>query len=421
MKEVILLSFKSLLNRKVTTALTVFTIALSMVLLLGIERVRKGTKESFESTVSRVDLIVGARGGSINLLLYSVFRIGDATNNLSYESYREFAKHEEVAWTIPISLGDSHKGYRVVGTNESYFEHYRYAGSKTIRFSQGQRFAGLFDVVLGADVAQKLDYKLGDRITLSHGTSRAAFQEHKDKPFVISGILEKTGTPVDQSLHVSLEAIEALHVDWRNGAPPRKGEEVSGEKLQKMELQPHAITAFFVRLKSKIGIFQVQREVNEYEEEALSAILPGVSLKQLWQTLGGAEKVLRVVSFFVFVVSLVSMLIALLTTLNERRREMAILRSVGARAKFIFGLLIFEAGLLALLGVLSGLSLLYLGLWVAQPILELKLGLNVGLYDFSATDFYYIFIIFVGALVVGLFPAWSAYRKSLSDGLVVRL
>ena len=374
MLEVLRLSKKSLFNRKVTTGLTVFTISLSIVLLLGIERIRNGTRASFENTVSQVDLIIGARSGPIHLLLYSVFRIGDATNNVSFESYKKFSEHEDVQWSIPISLGDSHKGYKVVGTNTNFFKHYRFAGSQELTFSSGTMFSNLFDVVLGADVAKNLRYNIGDDITLSHGTSKAAFQDHKDHPFVVVGILDKTGTPVDSSVHVSLEAIEALHIDWKGGAPPRPGEETSQRELLKMSLQPHAVTAFFVKLKSKIGIFRLQREVNEFEEEAMSAILPGVSLQQLWRTLGMAEKALRVVSFFVFAVSLVSMLLALLTILNERRREMAILRSVGARPSFIFTLMIFESGLLALLGIVFGIFSLYIALIIAQPVLQQNIG-----------------------------------------------
>lgn len=421
MLEILRLSKKSLLNRRVTTGLTVFTIALSMVLLLGIERIRTGTKQSFENTVSQVDLIIGARSGPINLLLYSVFRMGDATNNVSFESYKKFSNHEDVKWSIPISLGDSHKGYRVVGTNQNYFKYYRFAGDQKLILAEGKVFQKLFDVVLGAEVAKKLGYKLGDELTLSHGTSRAAFQNHDNLPFAVVGILKKTGTPVDSSVHVSLEAIEALHADWSDGAPPRPGEETSKSDLLQMNLKPKAVTAFFVKLNSKIGIFRLQREVNELEEEALSAILPGVSLQQLWQTLGMAEKALKVVSFFVFVVSLVSMLLALLSTLNERRREMSILRSVGARPSFIFALMIFESGLLALMGIFFGILSLYIILFVAQPILEQNLGLTVGLFSFSQLDIVYTLVIFLGALIMGFLPAWGAYKRSLADGLVVKL
>ena len=129
MSAVVKLAWKSLMNRKATAILTIMTVAISVVLLLGVERIRTQAKDSFANTISGTDLIVGGRSGQVNLLLYSVFRIGNATNNIDWKSYQEFAHHRAVDWAIPISLGDSHKGFRVMGTNHSYFEHYKY-GSK---------------------------------------------------------------------------------------------------------------------------------------------------------------------------------------------------------------------------------------------------------------------------------------------------
>lgn len=411
---------KSLLNRKATTFLTVLSIALSVTLLLGIERIRSGARESFESTVSGVDLIVGARSGPINLLLYSVFHIGNATNNISYETFEDFSSREEVEWTIPISLGDSHKSYRVVGTNQNFFKHYQFSGGKHLELVKGDVFKGLFDVVVGSDVAENLHYKIGRKIILSHGTNEVSFQNHDDKPFTIVGILKRTGTPVDKSIHVSLEAIRAIHVDWKDGAPPRPGEEVSPEKLKAMDLTPSDVTAFFVKLNSRIDVFNLQYEVNNYEEEALTAILPGASLRDLWKTIGFAEKTLLIVSMLVFVVSLIGMIISLLSTLNERRREMAILRSIGAKKRFIFSVLIIETILLTVLGIVSGVITLYVGLFLAQPILESKMGLTLGLMSPTANDFIYLGAILIGALASSLIPAWRAYKNSLGDGLIVK-
>lgn len=411
---------KSLLNRRVTTCLTILSIALSVTLLLGIERVRSGARQSFESTVSGVDLIAGARSGPVNLLLYSVFRIGNATNNIAYETFQQFSQHEEVDWTIPISLGDSHRGYRVVGTNQNYFLNYRYAGDKGLTFAEGQPFKELFDVVLGSDVAERLQYSMSEKITLSHGSEAISFQDHSDKPFVIVGILNKTGTPVDRSVHVSLEAITALHVDWQRGAPPKSGEEVSAEEALKMNLKPSDITAFFIKLKSKMTIFNLQREIGDFEEEALTAILPGVTLRDLWVTIGFAEKTLLFVSIMVFVVSLVGMMISLLSTLNERRREMAILRSVGAQRNFVFSVLVIESAILALSGILLGIVTLYVGLVFSRPVLESKMGLTMGLLTPTTNDVVYLGAILVGSILAGVVPGWRAYQNSLADGLVVR-
>lgn len=410
----------SLLNRKATTVLTILSIALSVCLLLGIERIRSGARQSFESTVSGVDLIVGARSGPVNLLLYSVFRIGNATNNISHESYAEFANNEMIDWTIPISLGDSHRGFRVIGTNQNYFEHYKYGGKRNLEFSSGSEFKELFDVVVGADVAEKLKYKVSDKITLSHGAADVSFQDHADKPFTIVGILKRTGTPVDKSVHVSLEAIEALHLDWQEGAPPRPGEEISQDKLLQMDLKPSDVTAFFVKLKSRMAVFNVQRDINEFEDEALMAILPGVTLRDLWGTIGIAERALLVVSIMVFIVSLIGMVISLLATLNERRREMAILRSIGAKQRFVFSILVIETCILTFSGIIAGIATLYVALVVSRPFLETKMGLTLGLLSPTENDFIFLSVIIFGSLVASLVPAWRAYKNSLADGLIVK-
>ncbi len=213
MKPIAGLAFRSLLNRRGTALLTILAIAMSVTLLLGVEKIRRDAKASFANTISGTDLIVGARSGSVQLLLYSVFRIGNATNNISWKSYRDLASESAIAWTIPLSLGDSHRGFRVLGTNLDYFEHYRYRSGRALVFSEGVPFDDLYDAVLGADVAKELGYALGQAITIAHGTGDVSFAMHDDKPFRVSGILEKTGTPVDRTVHVSLEGIEAIHVD----------------------------------------------------------------------------------------------------------------------------------------------------------------------------------------------------------------
>ncbi|MDX1368333.1 ABC transporter permease [Pseudomonas sp.] len=416
------LALASLGNRRFTALLTVFAIALSVCLLLAVERVRTEARASFANTISGTDLIVGARSGSVNLLLYSVFRIGNATNNIRWDSFERFAEHRQVKWAIPISLGDSHRGYRVMGTSPAYFEHYRYARSQPLQISQGRAFADdPFEVVLGAEVAKALDYRLGQELVLAHGVATISLLKHDDKPFRVVGILERTGTPVDRTLHISLTGMEALHVDWQNGMPARGAGVVSAEQARAMELQPKQITAFLLGLNSKIATFSLQRELNEFRGEPLLAILPGVALQELWSLMGTAEKALFVVSLFVVLTGLIGMLTAILTSLNERRREMAILRSVGARPWHIASLLILEAFALALAGVLLGLLLLYLGIAGAQGHVQANYGLYLPLDLPTAYEWTLLGAILSAALLMGCVPAWRAYRQSLADGLSIRL
>lgn len=413
------LSLKSVLNRKATAILTILTVAVSVILLLGVERVRTEAKSSFANTISGTDLIVGGRSGQVNLLLYSVFRIGNATNNIDWKSYEEFSQHNAVKWAIPISLGDSHKGFRVMGTNHSYFENYRYGSKQPLTFQQGKEFNQLFDVVIGADVAKKLDYKIGDQIILAHGISDVAFSRHDNLPFKIVGILAPTGTPVDKTVHVSLEAIEAIHVGWESGA--NLGHTPDAETLKTFDFQPKQITAMMLGLNSKIQTFALQREINNYRQEPLSAIMPGIALHELWGMMAVAEQALLIVSGFVVVAGLLGMLSSLLTSLQERRREMAILRAMGARPRHVFGLLISEASALTFLGITLGVAVLFALIAVVAPIVQQSYGINISISAITPHEWKLLMLVQVAGIIIGFIPAFRAYRQSLSDGMTIRI
>jgi putative ABC transport system permease protein len=354
------------------------------------------------------------------MLLYSVFRIGNATNNISWKSYQDIAALPSVAWSIPMSLGDSHQGYRVLGTTQDYFTHYRYARDRGLVFDQGRPFDDLYDAVLGAEVARALGYQLNDPIVIAHGAGDVSFTRHEDKPFRVAGILERTGTPVDRTVHVSLEAIEAVHIDWQSGAQI-PGLSVSAEQARQRDLTPGVITAALVGLNSKLATFRVQRFVNDYTEEPLTAVLPGVALSELWGIIGIAENALLIVSAFVVVVGLFGMLTVLLTSLNERRREMSILRSVGARPGHVFALIMGEAVALTLAGIALGIGLIYSLLLIAGPIVEARYGIYIAPGGLSSREFLLLGIVLLAGFLVGMFPGYRAYRLSLADGLSIRV
>ena len=416
---IVTLALRSVANRKATAGLVVFAIGLSVALLLGVERVRTEAKASFASTVSGTDLIVGARSGALPLLLYSVFRIGNATNNISWKSYRTIARSPRIAWTIPFSLGDSHRGYRVLGTDRGYFEHYRYGRRNRLSFAAGGPFDDVFDAVLGAEVAGTLGYRTGDPIVVSHGLGAGGISDHADKPFRVAGILARTGTPVDRTVHVSLEGIEAIHVDWREGAPI-PGLAVSAEAVREMDLTPKTITAFLVGLKSRLAVFGLQRRINEYRAEPLLAILPGVALQELWDLMGTAEAALSAISVFVVATGLLCMMAMMLAGLGERRREMAILRSVGARPAHVFGLLVAEAVALTVAGIAVGLGIFYAALAIAQPTVSTSYGLYLPISPPTARELLFLALVVVAGAVSGAIPAWRAYAHSLADGMTAR-
>ncbi|WP_428276865.1 ABC transporter permease [Candidatus Palauibacter sp.] len=497
------LALKSLRNRAFSTSLTVGSIALSVALLIGVENVRVGMRESFSNTISQTDLIVGTKGGTIQLLLYSVFGMGAPTENVSWEAYREWADHPAVEWTIPYGLGDSHRGFRVIGTNEDFYRHYRYRGGQQIALAEGRANEGLFDVTLGADVATELNYALGDEIAVTHGLGEVGFVTHDHMPFTVTGVLAKTFTPVDRAIYVTLEGMEAIH--WEDGAPPASDDEhdheaeaeaapaddghahddeaeahaasaddghahddeaeahaasaddghahddeaeaeaasaddghahddeaeaqaapaddghVHAEDISIEDVEVTQVTSFFVGTTNRRDVLQLQREINDFEDEPMMAVIPGVALNEMWQGLAYAETGLRLVAIFVVLVGLLGMLVSLYTSLNERRREMAILRAVGAGPNRIITLLVLESLCLASAGALAGLTLVYALLSVAQPIVEAQAGLFIPIRPPGSIELLFLGAVVLAGFLMGFVPALKAYRTALHDGLAVRV
>ncbi|MEZ5946408.1 MAG: FtsX-like permease family protein [Hyphomonas sp.] len=422
MSALLSLAWKSLMNRKGSVFLTLLAVALSVALFLGVEKARTGAREGFGATISGTDLIIGAPTGSVNLLLYSVFRMGNATAEVSWPTYEKIAARDDIAWTVPISLGDSHRGFRVLGTNDSYFEHYKYGRNEALKFAEGKEFNDLFDAVIGADVARELGYTIGSPIVLSHGLGAADFGSgHENRPFRVSGILAPTGTPVDRTVHVSLEAITAIHVGWETGAKNPLSDSISEETIRSFNLTPKSVTAVFAGLKRKGTILRTRREINTNKGEPLMAIIPGEALAELWSVTAMAERALMAVSVFVIAVGVVSILTSILTSLNERRREMSILRAVGARPGHIFGLLTLEAGLIGFIGAVLGILLVNGLVAVAGPMIHQRYGISLGGTGPGLTDLIVLAAVTLASLVAGAIPAWAAFRRSLADGLSVRV
>lgn len=407
---------RSLLSRRSSALLTLFTLALSTALLLGIEQIRSQSKAGFFNTVTGTDLIVGARSGPVQLLLYSVFHIGSATSNIRWNSYAQLHDDPRVAWTIPLSLGDSHRGYRVIGTSNSMFEHYRYGEGNSLQLAAGEPLNDLFSVVLGAEVARALNYQLNDSLVIAHGTGNTSFMQHDNMPFHVSGILKPTGTPLDRALLVTLEGLEAVHLGWRAGIP-LPGAQATPEQARQRDLTPRQLTAALVGLNSRMQAFHLQRELNSKQTDPLTAVMPGVALQELWQVVRLAEKALLAVSAAALLIGLCGMLAVLLSGMQQRRHEIAVLRALGASPMRISALLLLETLLLAVLGLLLGLALLWGGMYLLQqPLLE-QFGLHISLTWPSAQQMWLAAIIIGLGVCSGLIPALLAYRMALVNSL----
>lgn len=412
------LSFKSLRNRKFISFLCVFSIALSLSLFLIVEKLRIGIEDGFTNSISNADLIVGARSGPLQLLLYSIFHMGSPTNNITIDTYHKIKSHPAVDWTIPISLGDSYKGHRVVATTNDFFKHYQFRGDHKLSMSQGTWGDDVFDVVLGSRIAQKLNHSLNDSIVLSHGISEQSILDHDNTPFKVVGILKPTGTPVDKSLYITLYGMEAIHVGWENGFP--NSQEIKAAKFNKENLKPDQITSFVLRSRNRIALLGLQRFISTYEDEPLSAIIPALTLSELWSLLDQLENAFLGISVFVIIIGFLSILISLYMSLNERQREMAILRSVGVSAKEITLLLLVEATVLSVIGAISAFVLQYGLLFIIRPALEGKFGLFIPFSGPTSRELMVTTAFICIGSSFGLIPALKAYKSSLTDGLLMK-
>ena len=420
MTPILNLAARSAWARRLTLGVTLFSIALSTAMLLSVERIRLDARQSFTQSVTGVDLVVGARTGGVQLMLYSVFHVGQATNNIDWTSFETLSKHPAVAWAIPLSLGDSHRGFPVLGTTPAYFACFHYGHALALQLRSGQAFASVFETVVGSEVAAKLNYQVGDSITLSHGTGTHGLIEHADKPFRVVGILAPTGTPVDRTLHISLEAMTALHLDWVAGAPV-PGLSIPANFVQKFDLRPKEITSAMIGLKSRADVFRMQRFVNEFRDEPLLAVMPGVVLDELWQTIGVVERALFAVSALVVVIGLAGLVSTMLASLNERRRELAILRALGAGPRDVLLMLAAEGLLVTTAGALLGVGILYIETQVGAAYLLEHLGVVVSSRLLSAAELGLLALVLLTGLLASLVPGWRAWRMSLADGLTPRV
>lgn len=428
MKALLVLGLASAWNRRGTLALSVLSVALAVTLLLTVSRARDAAQHGFDQAVAGVDLVVGPRGSPVHLLLYAVFHLGEATHTLGWQSYQALAADPLVAWSVPMALGDTHRGYPVLGTTPALFRHLRHGDRQPLRFSDGQAFAGPFEAVLGAEVARRLAYALGDTITLHHGSGHLDDHDdhgptgntHADKPLRIVGILEPTGTPTDRTVHVSLESLEALHLDWQGGAPV-PGLHIPPEMAIKFNLSPKTLDAALIGLHQRTDIFRFQRQVADFRDEALMAILPGLAMAELWQLIGGAERILRGIGWLVVGVGLCGLTAVILAGLGERRRELAVLRSVGAGPRHIAALLAMEGLALTVAGLLLGLAMVEGGSRLLAPWLTAHLGVDLTHNAFSTDELQLIATVLVTGFLASLLPGWRASRMSLADGLIPRL
>ncbi len=454
------LALKSLLARKNSVLLTMLALCISFSLLLSVEQIRAQAKASFTRTISGVDLIVGPRTGNLNLLLSAVYHRGAVSSNITLATNTQIAQNKQVEWTIPISLGDTHAGFTVLGTNNAYFEYFQYGYNEPLRFEQGRTFAAANEAVLGANVAASLQYQLLDGIVLAHGLGKVSFKQHADFPLKIVGILAATGTPVDDTVFVPLQGLELAHTHSSTAtskqvksaftkplshtnldAQHRDERHTHHENVHHPEQQPQhetshfadltpdarfpltplppttPISAIYVGLTSPIAILSMQQRLNQNADTPLTAILPGVTLNELWQLVSFVERLLYTIAWLIVVTTTIGLTTMLLASMRERKREIAILRMIGASPLQVFLLIQLESICITILSLLGASVFVLITLHLAADWLSATLGLYLKPDIFNIEIAYLYLGMMVLTCICSLLPAIKAYRTALTNGL----
>jgi putative ABC transport system permease protein len=412
------LAIASIRARRLPVALVMTALTAAMVLLLSIERIQTATQDGFNQSLSGVDLIIGPRSGGIELVLYTAFHLGRPTNNITTETVNDIAQRPEIDWLVPIALGDNHRGFRVVATTADYFEHIKYAGNRPLTFQSGRRFSQINEVVVGSAVADQLAYSLDSKIYITHGASASMGQLHDDFAFTVVGILEPTGTPNDHAVFVDLKGYELIHLGWQSGTRAFSIQGLDLETIPEERLEPKTVTAAYVGLKSKLGLFQFMRDIQAYSEEAVSAIIPGLALAELWSIVGMVDNVFEFLSWMIIAISLIAMVTMTITSLDSRTREMTILRATGASPWHLSALVMMESLVLGVGSIVASVVLVTATTWLAQDYLTSALGISPEISFLSLHELGTFGIILLAGLASSLLPAMMVFWRSLQQGLI---
>jgi len=410
------LSLKNILNKPLTLVLNLVLFSLGVGLISLLLLVNVQLEDKFQKNFAGIDLVIGAKGSPLQLILSSLYHLDSPTGNMPISESKAFLnpKHPIFKKVVPLSLGDSHRGYRIVGTNVSFVDLYE------AKLIEGKMFEENMEVVVGATVAENLKIKTGDQFQSSHGLIEDENLVHEDaKPFLVKGILGKTGSVIDQLIITKTQSVWAVHEDHdhadeteeEHAAHLDHDHEYAEEEKPLAAYEDQSITSLLVQFRGRnIQALNMARNINENTN--FQAATPAIEINRLYTLLGVGEEALKALAMLIIFVSGLSIFISLFSSLRERKYELAVMRTLGARPGFLFQLIIFEGIVIAVLGFLCGIALSHGSMIILADFLEKSYR-----YDFSASLFLLEEIyLFGGSLIIGIIAAIiPAFQASKTD------
>ena len=411
------IAWSYLWNRKLTTVLTVLSVALGVALIYSVLTLREETRKRFEEEGQAFDVVVGAKGSPLQLVLSALYFMDVPTGNIKLADYEAIKKNEDVAAAFPVCLGDTYHGYRIVGTTRELFDYEWVSASsgetrKPFRLARGRCFEKKMEAVLGSGVARTEGLDIGGTFIGAHGfmqLPQGMAEEHAAFPYTVVGILEPSGSPNDRAVFCTMDSVWDVHGHHVKDDHPEAG---GHEKDASSE-----VTAVLVALQSPSLRFQFVENINDTFNAM--ATIPINQIASLYaNVLGTAKSVLLAVGYLVVVISAISILIGLYLSILQRKRDLAIMRALGASAFEIVGSVLIEAFLVTLLGVAAGWLLGNFVCWGIGRYLILRYGLSISVFGMLTVEQIAAFstVALVG-IIAGILPAWQAYRTDIARDL----
>lgn len=414
MNQLFLIVRRSLRQHALSTFVTALAIALAAGLVMSVFAIQKQTYAAFTGGDIGFDAVLGARGSQLQLVLNTVFHLETSPGNIPFSVYREIAANPQVSLAIPYAVGDNYQGFRIVGTSEEIFTRFEYRRGRKFEAQAGGRFfnSSAKEAVIGSFAARETNLKVGDVIQPYHGLIYDEKNKHNDD-YTVVGILEPTNSPSDRVVWIPLEGIYRMSGHVLRGA----GENYKASEGVEIPDEAKEVSAVLLKFKSPQAGMSFDQLINKQGKAATLAYPIGRTMAELFDKLGWINRVLELVAYLVVVVAAFSILASIYNSINERRREFAILRALGASRGTVFAVILLESVTIAAAGTLLGYFVFAIIMLVTRYIVREQTGVFLDVFRFDPTLIYTpILMIAVGA-IAGILPAFKAYRTDVAENL----
>lgn len=393
------LAYANLKEHFLTTALSIMLLSIGVGMVSFIVTVSEQLNNRFNRDIRGIDMVVGAKGSPLQLILSAVYQIDNPTGNISGKEAQRIITHPLVKYSIPLSYGDSYKGFRIVGTDTVYLSHFKAS------FATGRAWRQSMDVVLGSSAADKLNMNMGDHFHGTHGLSTEG-HAHEESHYTVVGILNPTGSVADRLILTSTASVWDIH---------NHEEEPHDHEGHEHEEELTDVTALLVKFKSPMGIMQVPRFINE--KTTMQAALPAIEINRLYSLMGIGFSTLQTIGLLIMCIAALSVFISLLNSLKERKYELALMRSLGASPAKLFGLVLQEGLLLCFTGYAFGIILGRVAIMILSSFGEEQFHFGVSQSGIAPVELWLLpFTLGVG-VVAAIIPAFRAYKADISSVL----